>query len=82
MARRSGVFGTKTSTLSKEGFMVKKNFVKKKFLDILEEMNHEYLPTETSAEWLVFTPCPPACLHDTIKLVHGSSGGTWGKWGT
>ena len=28
--------------------MVKKNFVKKKFLDILEEMNHKYLPTETS----------------------------------
>ena len=48
VARRSGVFGTKKRNLSKDGFMVKKNFVKKKDLAILEAMNLEFLPTDQS----------------------------------
>ena len=44
----SRIFGTKQETLSKDGFMVKKDFVTKKDLATLEAMSLEYLPTNQS----------------------------------
>ena len=44
----SRIFGTKQETLSKDGFMVKKNFVSTKDLATLEAMSLEYLPTNQS----------------------------------
>ena len=44
----SRVFGTKQRKLSKDGFMVKKDFVTKKDLATLEIMSHDYLPTDQS----------------------------------
>ena len=48
VARKSRVVGTKQSNLSKDSFMVKKNFVTKEDLAILETMNLDYLPTDQS----------------------------------
>ena len=44
----SRIFGTKQEKLSKDGFMVKKDFVTKKDLATLEAMSLEYLPTNQS----------------------------------
>ena len=44
----SRIFGTKQETLSKGGFMVKKDFVTTKDLATLEAMSLEYLPTNQS----------------------------------
>ena len=44
----SRIFGTKQEKLSKDGFMVKKDFVTTKDLATLEAMSLEYLPTNQS----------------------------------